>query len=405
MISVDKRTRQKLIFNLSRRRYPATIYEPTTELVATADDIMMAVTEGATPPPPLKSRKRSVEEAELEIDVDAPEPPSKKALRKAKKAKVSGVTTSTAAEKQSRNDSVKREDGSNNNDRSEYGIWIGNLAFSTTEDDLRRLLTSDTTNPVRSEQITRINLPRGPLKFGKPQNKGFAYVDFSDEKCLVTALGFSESMMSGRRVLIKNAKSFEGRPKQDSGNEKKHSNPPNNRLFVGNLDFATKVEDLEELFGVCGPITRTHMATFEDSGKSKGYAWIEFEELASAEKAMRGWVEANDAEQDSSSKSGNRGRIWVNNLQGRRLRMEYAEDKVVRYEKRYGKNARKAVPGEESRGRAEIQEVDVKEESAHRTSRPEKAKRFKPQGKYSEETVQKLTGAIVDSQGQRIVFE
>ncbi|KIW69621.1 hypothetical protein PV04_05489 [Phialophora macrospora] len=369
----------------------------------------MSVTGLETKATQLKSRKRDPTEAELEIDVDAPEPPSKKALRKAKKAKLSNISTSPVAKKESGNPAPGKDEFEGKNKRSEHGIWIGNLSFGTTKEDLLRFLTIGSTNALQPDQITRVHLPLGPPKFGKPQNKGFAYVDFCDQKCVDTALESSESMLGGRRVLIKDAKNFEGRPEQKNDKDGKSTHPPSRRIFVGNLDFSTTVEDLEAHFDVCGTITSTHMATFEDSGKCKGYAWVEFEQVASAEKAVRGWVETDGEAEDSApkSRSGN-SRIWVNKIHGRKLRMEYAEDKSVRYEKRFGKNAKNATPRQEqSTAQPGIVEVDGDGDGDEisRVVSDTKAKKPKPEGKYSEETVQKLTGAIVESRGQRTLFE
>ncbi|ETI29462.1 hypothetical protein G647_01915 [Cladophialophora carrionii CBS 160.54] len=365
----------------------------------------MSVTALEVKAPQTKGRKRDPTEAELEIDVDAPEPPSKKALRKAKKAKVSTSNTSPVTKEESRTQSSGQDESGGKAKRSDHGIWIGNLSFGTTKEDLLRFLTAGSTKALQPDQITRVHLPLGPPKFGKPQNKGFAYVDFCDQKCVETALESSESMLAGRRVLIKDAKNFEGRPEQKNDKDGKPGHPPSRRIFVGNLDYATTVEDLEAHFAACGTITSTHMATFEDSGKCKGYAWIEFEQLASAEKAIRGWVEPDGGAKHAAqkSRSGN-GRIWVNKIQGRKLRMEYAEDKAVRYEKRFGKNAKNAAPRPEQ-STAEPGLVEVEGDAHLHPVTDRKAQKPKPAGKYSEETVQKLTGAIVESKGQRTLLE
>jgi RNA recognition motif-containing protein len=343
---------------------------------------------------PPKGRKRDAEQAELEIDVDAPEPPSKKALRRAKKVKNDPIARSSAIEEKAKSNPTKSE-GSSTASRSNYGIWIGNMSFGTTADDLRQHLTSHASNAIRPEQITRVNLPQGPPKFGKPQNKGFAYVDFVDENSLQAALKLSESMLGGRRLLIKNAKSFEGRPEQKSGQSHQQATLTSRKLFVGNLPFTTNVERLEAHFSVCGSITHTHVATFEDSGKCKGFAWVEFEDVASAETAMRGWVEtAGDAD--------GKKRIWVSRFEGQKLRMEFAEDKTVRYEKRFGKNAKRAAAGDE--GTTGVESV-VDDMPRPDSATDQRKRRIKSQGRYSEQTVQQLTGAITESTGQRTVFE
>ncbi|EXJ85000.1 hypothetical protein A1O3_05675 [Capronia epimyces CBS 606.96] len=355
-----------------------------------------------------KSRKRDADTAEIEIDIDAPEPPSKKALRKAKRAKTSIKNDSVLKTDATRPSANLPNETRENTKRSGFGIWIGNLAFSTTKDDLVKFFTQNSKNIIHEDQITRIHLPQGQPKFGKPANKGFAYVDVSDENTLQTALEFSEGLLGGRRVLIKNAKDFEGRPEQKKGSEGRQTLPPSKRIFVGNLGFDTTVEELEEHFGICGPVLHTHMATFEDTGKCKGFAWIDFEQLSSAESAMRGWVEPRRTGDGLPTNNRfSRQRIWLHTLKGRKLRMEFAEDKATRYQKRYGKQAKLANSGQGPDTEAEepIQEVAADATATPVLQDPDKGKRKRAGGRYGEETVQKLTGAIVESKGQRIVFE
>lgn len=365
-------------------------------------------------------KKRKLQDGpELEIDVNAPEPASKKALRKAKKKKTDAPSTQdeTLVDKKESQDSPE----SATNKRSDHGLWIGNLAFSTTKDDLRHFFTSNCS--FADTTITRIHLPKGPEKFGRPQNKGFAYVDFSTEKALKEALGLSEQLLTGRRVLIKNAKSFEGRPEktQDQEASAKAGHPPSQRIFVGNLSFDVTKEALEEHFSRCGTLSNVHMATFQDTGKCKGYAWVEFEDIAAAEAAVRGFVmvgedDEDESSGDSSSSESDEGekkprrnhkkqrkprqrRIWVNQLLGRRMRMEFAEDATTRYNKRFGKGSEDKKKDQDAIVDAETEPSD----DQHRTGK------FKQQSidesRYSKETVQRLSGAIVEAQGKKITFD
>jgi RNA recognition motif-containing protein len=364
----------------------------------------MSVTAVVKTGKPSKGRKRDAHEAEIEVDVNAPEPPSKKALRKAKKAKLSTNQESSVDELKPDASTVKSEQPAEEvKKRSDHGIWIGNLSFGTTKDDLTAFLTKSSLTPA---QITRVHLPLGKPRFGKPQSKGFAYIDFSEQACIDTALELSESVLDGRRVLVKNAKSFEGRPERPQDQNNSQGRPPNKKIFVGNLDFTTTLEDLENHFSVCGPIAHTHMATFEDTGKCKGFAWIEFEDISSAEKAIRGWAEAEGKVTESNPRA-RKGKTWVTHIQGRKLRMEFAEDKAVRYEKRYGKNAKTApiknVDAEEEGGISLVVTEHKEEKPAPREEK--KAKKEKHFGNYSKETVTRLAGGIVEAQGSKTVFE
>ena len=353
-----------------------------------------------------KSRKRKAESQELEINIDAPEPPSKKALRKAKRLKLEPEPIVERKVKEP----VDMEESKG---RSPYSIWIGNLPFFVTKNELQRFLTGDTNFTVDEADITRIHLPLSSEKRGpKPQNKGFAYVDFVNATSQEMALQLSEKLLLGRRVLIKNGKNFEGRP------DKPQQEPQvsrSKRVFLGNLGFDTTKDSLEEHFRACGPLEDIHIATFEDSGKCKGYAWINFGGTSSAAAAaVRGWAEAINKDDSRGNKTSSR-RTWVNKMGGRKLRIEFAEDKTARYDKRFGKGARKAgVPtepqdedeaadGKEMRASTIGDSSQLGEKLVGRVVANATAK--KRGARYEDSTVSKLTGAIVDSEGRKTTFE
>jgi RNA recognition motif-containing protein len=352
------------------------------------------------------AKKRKLDEAELEIDVNAPEPPSKKALRKAKKSKASSESE-PKADGPADEPNLKRLSGLEG-ERSKFGIWIGNLAFATTKKDLYKFLITNPEVPLQPEQITRIHLPSN--ENGRDQNKGFAHVDLASQDLVETALQLSESALHGRRILIKDAKNFGGRPETTKPKNKTPSRPPNRRIFVGNLNYDTSVEMIEKHFGVCGPIQRTQLAAFEDSGRCKGYGWIEFESLSSAQTAMRGWTEISQPGKKTKGESDGIKKIWLHRLGERKLRMEYAEDATTRYNKRYGKNAKS--------NSSQHEQTDSLDEATGENSSPHthakegdenKSKKRKPDkssdSRYDAQTVQKLTGAIVEGQGSKVQFD
>ena len=354
------------------------------------------------------AKKRKAEVEDLEIDLDAPEPASKKALRKAKRAK-SGLE-SRNAEADSKIEAPVQT--GQNVHRSPFSIWIGNLPFSLTKPELQEFLTADAAYPIGEDEISRINLPANPPRSNsRPQNKGFAYVDFSTAESQQCALQLSEKLLAGRRVLIKSANNFEGRPDKFEVTDQGAKGTPSKRVFVGNLSFDLTTEGLENHFAVCGPIGNVHLATFEDSGKCKGYGWIDFEQSSSAAAAVRGWVEITN--KISSSKR----RVWVNKIEGRKLRMEFAEDKTTRYNKRFGSRLQKTNEHVVEAGELSHPEIaDQRRDLANEQPKAYSALRAKPtsaeQGgkeiqdsRYAASTVVKLTGAIIAGQGTKTKFE
>ena len=77
------------------------------------------------------------------------------------------------------------------------------------------------------------------------------------------------------------------------------------KLFVGNLDFATTEDQLSELFSQFGGISELKLITDRETGRSRGFAFITFDDAQTAEQAM----ELNGSE-----------------FGGRRIKVNLAED-------------------------------------------------------------------------------
>ncbi|KAI1842241.1 hypothetical protein JX265_006867 [Neoarthrinium moseri] len=343
--------------------------------------------------PSENSKKRKSQIEEIEVDLALPEPPSKKAKRLLKKGKPLPVKPNSDDEADKEEDdglavpSGKAKNGKKESKRSEFGVWIGNLPFTMTRVDLFKWFVESSGGVIQEENITRVNLPPSKLPardgWPKPQNKGFAYVDFDTESAAMAAMSLTETELNGRNVLIKNATSFDGRPKKEGadGEAAPGQAGPNakggktheasRKIYVGNLGFQNTEDDLWYHFEKCGEIDWVKVATFEDSGKCKGYGWVKFREVEAAEAAVKGFVRIKEEVeteadfQDSKADKQEDGegatdegkkfkmrKWWVNRLKGRQLKVEFAEDDQVRYKKRFGKDKPKVHEGADA-GREE----------------------------------------------------
>ncbi|KFY07040.1 hypothetical protein V491_08565 [Pseudogymnoascus sp. VKM F-3775] len=166
------------------------------------------------------------------------------------------------------------------------------------------------------------------------------------------------------------------------------------------------------------------VATFEDSGKCKGYAWITFADLEASARAVRGFVleeeENSDVDTDSESEADSEvdedpedyaeaatktktkkekrkvpmKRVYVNMIQRRPVRIEFAEDAQVRYKKRYGaggtKNPITADDGEKKE--KVVSGVIVPSKKAQKIE-------------YRTDYAPRLTGGIVESKGTKVAFD
>jgi cold-inducible RNA-binding protein len=57
-------------------------------------------------------------------------------------------------------------------------------------------------------------------------------------------------------------------------------------LYVGNLTFDTTTADLERLFGEHGQVTKAQVITDRDTGRSRGFGFVEMASAEAAEAAI-----------------------------------------------------------------------------------------------------------------------
>lgn len=61
-----------------------------------------------------------------------------------------------------------------------------------------------------------------------------------------------------------------------------------NKLYVGNLSYSMQDKDLEHEFGKYGVVNSAKVMTDRDSGRSKGFAFVEMGSSAQASAAISG---------------------------------------------------------------------------------------------------------------------
>ncbi len=57
-------------------------------------------------------------------------------------------------------------------------------------------------------------------------------------------------------------------------------------VYVGNLAYSTSGDDLREAFGAFGEVTSANVISDRDSGRSKGFAFVEMSDDSSAREAI-----------------------------------------------------------------------------------------------------------------------
>ena len=224
------------------------------------------------------------------------------------------------------------------------------------------------------------------------------------------AVALSEQKLEGRSLLIKDSENFErvddSKPMTEVEKKemKKQKNPPSPTLFLGNLSFDTTKESIQEHFSWAGEIRKVRLATFEDSGKCKGFAYVDYHEVEAATKAIR----APDK----------------HNLDGRKIRVEFASAEAHMRSKPWLMRKAKKDNGSEQPEQQQQQQQQQsesteeptfkrrktfnKEESDHRPRerRPKKpvdSGRLKPGEALSSAQRQKPT--VQEFKGTKVVFD
>lgn len=283
-------------------------------------------------------------------------------------------------------------------DENKYGVWIGNLSFDTTKDDLVRFFIAktkdneDEKSRVTEQDITRLSMPRVAAKNSNAmKNKGFCYMFFKNVEQMKAVLELSESHLNGRNMLIKDSENYSGRPDKDDL-VAMSKNPPSRILFVGNLSFDVTDDLLRKHFQHCGDIVKIRMATFEDSGKCKGFAFIDFKNEEGSTNALK----------DKSCRK----------IAGRPLRMEHGEDRSKRQVRKKVENVSRNNSssfdisnnkGYDRAGQDNGSKPEYKRSNANR--RPPVDSNNRTKSSVALATAQRGSAVIVPSQGKKVKFD
>lgn len=175
-------------------------------------------------------------------------------------------------------------------------LFVGNLSWSVTSQELEEYMS-------RAGRVTSCEVKRNH----NGQSKGFALVTFADvESAKEAIVQFNDVEMQGRRLIVRvdsrpedrpirgprptgrgggSRDDFGGRSRGGRGRGDRSEGTPCERIFCGNLPFATSQHEFESLFAELG-CTHAKIQTGDD-GQSKGYGIVAFPTVDDAANAIR----------------------------------------------------------------------------------------------------------------------
>ncbi|KAI0084189.1 hypothetical protein BDY19DRAFT_898821 [Irpex rosettiformis] len=159
-------------------------------------------------------------------------------------------------------------------------IFVGRLSWNVDEDWLASEFAE-----CGEVVSARVQMDRTTGK-----SRGFAYVTFATTEAVEKALALNGKEIDGRAVNID--KSIEKDKSQVRENRAKaygdKQSPPSSVLFVGNLSFDATEDAVWEAFGEFGDIKSVRLPTDRDTGRPKGFGYVEFTDIEAAKKAFEG---------------------------------------------------------------------------------------------------------------------
>ncbi|KAG2139764.1 hypothetical protein DEU56DRAFT_800125 [Suillus clintonianus] len=176
-------------------------------------------------------------------------------------------------------------------------IFVGRLSWNVDNDWLAQEFAS--CGEVVSAQV------QTDRATGK--SRGFGYVHFTSADAVEKALEMNGKEIDGRAVNIDKSTPPDKSAVRDNRAKSfgDTQSPPSSVLFVGNLSFGVSEEQLWEVFGEHGDVKSVRVPTDRDSGRPKGFAYVEFSALESAQTAH--------------------GQLQGYELDGRSLRLDYSQ--------------------------------------------------------------------------------
>jgi nucleolin len=132
----------------------------------------------------------------------------------------------------------------------------------------------------------------------------------ADPASVEKALALSGKEIDGRAVNVDRSTSNKSSGAGNTNEQRRaafgdKTSPPSSVLFVGNLSWGADENSLWDVFAEYGDVKSVRVPTDRESGKVKGFAYVEFSDIEASKKAFTG---AQGVE-----------------LQGRNLRLDYSQ--------------------------------------------------------------------------------
>jgi len=159
-------------------------------------------------------------------------------------------------------------------DRDDRTVFVTNMPMRAYEDDIEKWFTS--AGKIRDIRLITDKDSR--------KSKGFGYVEFYDKHSVPTALAMSGRQMMGQTVSVQPTQAEKNRTHASALTTTYFGGPT--RLYIGSLNFNLTEEDVREVFAPHGQIDFIDLHKDPETGRSKGFGYVQFRRADDAKRAL-----------------------------------------------------------------------------------------------------------------------
>jgi RNA-binding protein 39 len=118
------------------------------------------------------------------------------------------------------------------------------------------------------------------------KSKGFGYIEYVDKECIPRALALSGTPFMGQAVIVQVTQAEKNRVQAASASVATAASGPT-RLYVGSLHFNITEDDLKSVFAPFGDIDFINLHMDPETGRSKGFGFVQFKRAEDAKRALQ----------------------------------------------------------------------------------------------------------------------
>ncbi|KAL1929851.1 hypothetical protein VTP01DRAFT_1005 [Rhizomucor pusillus] len=152
-------------------------------------------------------------------------------------------------------------------DRDRRTVFVTQLAARLTSRELEEFFS----------QAGRVRDARIIADRNSRRSKGVGYVEFYQEESVQNALAMSGQKLLGIPVLVQMSEAEKNRYAMQAEKQ---------ALYVGSIHFSLTEDDLRQIFEPFGPLEYVNLHKDPETGRSKGYAFIQFKHAADGKQAL-----------------------------------------------------------------------------------------------------------------------